>query len=214
MVPRRRSETCATRMRRRIVPACRCGLAGAVWSAYGRSMQRQLLPLLFAVAVAVSSVPAEPQPSTAPGQPRRGPPPAPPESTQFDFWVGAWNVYNPAGVKVGENVIEKISSNWGLLENWTNANGVPGKSLNSYNITKQMWQQFWVGSGGVLELSGGLENGAMVMKGEGVGANGAKIVNRITWTPNADGTVRQHWETSNDEGKTWTTSFDGLYRKR
>ena len=35
---------------------------------------------------------------------------------------------------------------------------------------------------------------------------------RITWTPNADGSVRQHWETSTDDGKTWKTSFDGLYR--
>lgn len=32
---------------------------------------------------------------------------------------------------------------------------------------------------------------------------------RITWTPNADGTVRQHWEQSTDGGKTWTTAFDG-----
>ena len=36
---------------------------------------------------------------------------------------------------------------------------------------------------------------------------------RIAWTPNADGTVRQLWESSKDDGKTWTVSFDGLYRK-
>ncbi len=35
----------------------------------------------------------------------------------------------------------------------------------------------------------------------------------ITWTPNADGSVRQHWETSED-GKTWKTAFDGLYTPR
>ena len=28
----------------------------------------------------------------------------------------------------------------------------------------------------------------------------------------ADGTVRQHWETSGDGGATWATAFDGLYR--
>ena len=36
---------------------------------------------------------------------------------------------------------------------------------------------------------------------------------RITWTPNADGSVRQRWETSTDDGKTWTVAFDGIYRK-
>jgi hypothetical protein len=27
------------------------------------------------------------------------------------------------------------------------------------------------------------------------------------------GKVRQHWESSADDGKTWTTAFDGLYAK-
>ncbi|CAN5170593.1 hypothetical protein BH11PSE14_BH11PSE14_24070 [soil metagenome] len=35
---------------------------------------------------------------------------------------------------------------------------------------------------------------------------------RITWTPNADGSVRQFWESSSDDGKRWTTAFDGLYK--
>jgi hypothetical protein len=29
-----------------------------------------------------------------------------------------------------------------------------------------------------------------------------------------DGRVRQHWETSKDGGATWTTAFDGYYRRR
>jgi hypothetical protein len=36
--------------------------------------------------------------------------------------------------------------------------------------------------------------------------------NRITWTPHPDGSVRQLWEQSTDEGKTWQVAFDGLYR--
>jgi hypothetical protein len=37
---------------------------------------------------------------------------------------------------------------------------------------------------------------------------------RLTFFNNPDGTVRQLWESSNDEGKTWQVAFDGLYRKR
>ena len=32
-------------------------------------------------------------------------------------------------------------------------------------------------------------------------------------TPNADGSVRQHWESADSSGK-WTTAFDGLYTKK
>ena len=34
---------------------------------------------------------------------------------------------------------------------------------------------------------------------------------RITWSKNADGTVRQLWESSTDGGTTWTVAFDGTY---
>jgi hypothetical protein len=45
-------------------------------------------------------------------------------------------------------------------------------------------------------------------------ASGKMVVNRISWTPQAEGTVRQHWETSTDGGKSWTTAFDGRYARK
>jgi hypothetical protein len=147
--------------------------------------------------------------------PAQTPPPAlPPESRQFDFWLGEWDVTNPAGKPAGTSRIVSIAAGAGLLENWTGATGFTGRSLNAWNAAKKQWQQFWVGGGGgVLELSGGLVNGSMVLTGENQ-VNGARRFERITWTPNADGTVRQHWEQSADDGKTWTTAFNGLYRKK
>ena len=38
-------------------------------------------------------------------------------------------------------------------------------------------------------------------------------VQRITWTQEGD-EVRQVWETSTDDGATWTVAFDGRYRRR
>lgn len=143
-------------------------------------------------------------------------PPAPPsEARQFDFWIGEWEVFSPDGKKAGENVIEKMADGWGLLENWTGAGGYTGKSLNTWMPHKKQWQQFWIGVGGALELSGGLNGkGEMVLAGRTTGRDGRETVNRITWTPNPDGTVRQHWQTSIDAGAAWTTVFDGLYRKK
>jgi hypothetical protein len=139
--------------------------------------------------------------------PPPAPPPPPPETKQFDFWLGEWEVTNPAGKIAGANRIEAMANGRGLLENWTGAGGYSGKSLNAWNAAKKRWQQFWVGSDGtVLELSGGLDaQGRMAL---------ADAANRITWTPNADGTVRQFWETTKDGGKTWTVAFDGLYRRK
>lgn len=152
--------------------------------------------------------------STGLAQAPKGPPPAPPETRQFDFWVGEWEVTTPDGKPAGTNKIERIAKDRGLLENWTGAGGGEGKSLNAYNAAKRQWQQFWVGANGaVVELSGGLDaQGNMVLAGESRGPNPG--LHRITWTPKADGTVRQLWESSTDEGKTWKVAFDGLYRRK
>lgn len=144
------------------------------------------------------------------------PPPSslPTESAQFDFWVGEWEVTAKSGKVIGHSRVEKIANGWGLLENWESA-GFPGKSINAWNPAKKCWQQFWVGSdGSILELHGGLAaDGSMVIRGPSPGRAGGDVLNRITYTPNPDGTVRQHWEISSDDGAGWTTSFDGLYHR-
>ncbi len=73
---------------------------------------------------------------------------------------------------------------------------------------------FWVGSdGGVLTLLGEYQNNKMILTGETQSA-GKKIWDRITWHNNVDHTVRQVWDRSEDDGKTWSNSFDGLYTKK
>ena len=39
------------------------------------------------------------------------------------------------------------------------------------------------------------------------------VWNRMTFTRNADGSVRQHGEQSADSGATWTTQYDFTYRR-
>lgn len=142
------------------------------------------------------------------------PPVLPPESHQFDFWIGDWAVTTPDGKPAGSNKIEPIAQGAGLLENWAGAGGGDGKSLNVYNRANKQWQQFWLGAGGgVLELAGGIVGGNMVLTGEHK-VRGQSTMEKITWTPNPDGSVRQHWEQSTDGGKNWTDAFDGIYRRK
>ena len=53
----------------------------------------------------------------------------------------------------------------------------------------------------------------MVLAGTRRGRNGKPVTDRITFTPRPDGSVRQWWQASRDGGATWTTVFDGIYRR-
>jgi hypothetical protein len=140
---------------------------------------------------------------------------AAPEYRQFDFWAGDWNV-TQNGKRAGTNRIEKILGGCALLEHWEGAGGSRGNSLNYYDAVRHVWHQTWIDNQGApLELEGKLEGDNMVLTGNAQDpASGAGVINRLTWTPRPDGTVRQHWETSADGGKTWQTAFDGLYARR
>ena len=178
-------------------------------------MQPHAIPLIrlsvFVAALSAISLVAQ-SPSTP-----AAPPSPPPVNHEFDFWLGDWNVTTPDGKPAGTNRIESVSNGRGLLEDWVGdpaVGGGNGKSLNAYNLSKKEWQQFWIGSGGgVLELSGGLVGGKMVLTGSHV-VRGATLNERISYTPNGDGSVRQVWDQSRDGGKTWTNVFDGIYRRK
>ena len=167
------------------------------------SLQRLLLiSVVAALHFTVSqAAPAQPAPCSAP------------EYRQFDFWLGDWDVTNPAGKAAGHNHITSEYGGCVLQEHWTGAGGSVGSSFNIYDPVRKVWHQTWVDNAGtLLEIEGGLKDGSMVMSGEQLQPDGKKLLNRITWTPK-DGKVRQFWETSADGGKTWQVSFDGLYAK-
>ena len=134
------------------------------------------------------------------------------EHDRFDFWVGEWDVFGPDGAKAGTNVIEKRDGGCTLLETWNGASGVTGTSINFYDERRGRWHQTWMGSGGgALYMDGGLdEDGAMVLEID----PDLSPWSRVTWTPNDDGSVRQHWQVSKDGGETWETAFDGTYVRR
>jgi len=138
-----------------------------------------------------------------------------PEHRQFDFWIGEWNVLNPAGDQVGTSSILNVAEGCIILENWTNLQGQTGKSLNFYNSVKGKWQQTWVGhDGDVLELAGEYKDGAMLFTGETIDSTGKKTLEKLTFFNLSAERVRQLWQQSTDGGKTWMVVFDGLYIRR
>jgi hypothetical protein len=136
------------------------------------------------------------------------------KSNQFDFWVGDWDV-TAGGQPAGHNRIEAILDGCVIQENWTGTSGSKGTSLNFYNPTTDEWEQFWVWRNGTkIHTKGQFTDGKMILQGEATNIQGVTTLNRITWSENDDGTVRQFWEVSSDGGETWTVGFDGLYTRK
>ena len=134
----------------------------------------------------------------------------------FDFWLGEWEVFNNEGALVGTNSIAKEQTGCVIRENWKSANGqFTGGSTNFYNSQTKEWQQLWIDNAGShLLLSGGREGNQMILSSKEIPReNDEPYINRITWTHNEDGTVRQLWEILAG-GKVINIAFDGLYRKK
>jgi hypothetical protein len=146
-----------------------------------------------------------------------------PETRQFDFWIGDWDVtpfQAPPGPRVpllGTNRIEAILEHCVLMENWSGGGPAPsaGKSMNYYDISRRQWRQIWVADGGgSLDYAGGFRDGAMRFEGWALAPNGSRVLQKLTFFPIHRDTVRQLFETSADSGRTWQPGFDGRYTRR
>jgi hypothetical protein len=178
-------------------------------------MNQTPLQFLAFVVLSLTAASAQTTPSPAPAAPS-APPPActAPEHRQFDFWLGSWTVRSPDGKITGTSEISRAARDCAILEQWKDARGLPGTSINYYDPETKHWHQLWVGGGGtILKLEGEFKNGAMVLEGESDDPRQAKPVkNRITWTPMPKGKVKQQWQNSED-GEAWTTVFVGIYSR-
>jgi hypothetical protein len=137
-----------------------------------------------------------------------------PAHREFDFWLGEWEVHTPDGKLAGTNRIEREHDGCVLHEQYATSRGYSGESLNIYDASRKVWHKTWVDtSGTLLLLEGNLRDGSMILEGRLRGADGQVTRQRITWTPNADGSVRQFWEATDAKGQ-WSTVFNGRYTRK
>jgi len=157
--------------------------------------------MILAVALQAATPPA--QPSACAG----------PDHGQFDFWVGEWDVTRTGSDQlVAHSRIEKLYGGCAVRENWMPLKGTGGGSLSSYYEGR--WRQTWVDSSNSrVEFTGGLVDGTMVLLGDWKGVNGPgkDALVRMSYSRNADGSVRQLGEQSTDHGLSWSTGFDFTY---
>lgn len=136
-----------------------------------------------------------------------------PEYREFDFWIGEWAPQNAQGVTVATSSIQLILGSCIIFENW-NTPVSSGKSFNLYDARDGKWHQTWVDArGNMTHYVGGIVDGTMVLTSD-TAVNGRKTMARMTFSKLPDGNVRQHGESSVDEGKTWRTTFDFKYVRK
>jgi len=133
--------------------------------------------------------------------------------SEFDFWLGEWEVHDAAGNFAGTNRIERVEHGCLITETWTGGSGSTGFSINYLDLTDGKWVQVWNSAGGSqINYRGGLTEDGMLLVGQiHYVANGKTAPFRGLWTMLPDGRVRQFFEQSNDGGETWVTWFEGFY---
>lgn len=138
-----------------------------------------------------------------------------PVFSEFDFWVGEWDVHGTSGALAGHNRISSEQHGCLLEENWQSASGGTGTSVNYVDKSTGEWVQIWNDSGGSqIHIRGGMTTDGMLLTGTiHYVANGSTLPFRGLWTPLPDGRVRQFFEQSNDDGVSWTPWFEGFYSR-
>lgn len=136
------------------------------------------------------------------------------EHRQLDFWVGQWDVYRTGSEElVGRTRIERVFNDCGIREDWSPFDMNAGGSLSNYDLATGRWRQTWIDSTGErIDYAGGLESGRMVLVARRAPRfDPRQRLSRVTlWREG--GTVRQLGESSLDDGRNWTTSYDYTYR--
>lgn len=145
-----------------------------------------------------------------------------PEFRQFDFWIGEWEAFNPKGQKAGDSKISRILDSCVILEEWTSATvqrglRYSGKSFNSYDPRRKNWKQYWLDNTGgwTFYNKGWFDQNKIIFETENIQVNDTlQVKQRLTFYDLGKDKVRQHGESSNDNGNTWKTSYDLEYRRK
>ena len=90
-----------------------------------------------------------------------------PECSQFDFWLGEWNLtWNDTSK--GNNSVRRILNDCVINENFSDpATNYMGMSWSMYDLNKKEWKQTWVDSqNGYIVLTGKYDNGEMILSGD------------------------------------------------
>lgn len=147
-----------------------------------------------------------------------------PESRQFDFWLGEWDLSWPAEqaggqpgeMMTGTNRIERLFGPCAIEESFSTADGsFRGRSLSVYDVGAGLWRQTWVDSqAAYLIFTGGMGDGKMILATEPVGDDGREMINRMVFADITAVSLNWSWQRSEDGGDSWQDRWTISYRRQ
>ena len=141
------------------------------------------------------------------------------EASQFNFWVGDWDL-TWSDTLHGTNHVEKLFGNCTVHENFKDPKtNFLGQSWSVYNANDRQWQQTWVDNrGGYIGLTGGMVGDSLILTTPektvptSTSPSG-KIINRMVYYNITPGSFEWSWEASTDGGKNWKQNWLIHYKR-
>jgi hypothetical protein len=118
---------------------------------------------------------------------------------------GTWRVHRGTGEGAPATAtIVKTMGTCLVEERIVGPGGYRGISFNTYDVFTQRWTRTYADNAGQwLFLTGGLQDGKMVLEGTRPTADGREALVRVVWDAVSAGHVDQRWSVSLDGGETW-----------
>jgi hypothetical protein len=118
----------------------------------------------------------------------------------------------------GENSITKTMNGHVIHEQFkiqTGASaGFEGESWSMFDAPGGNWKQTWVdNSGSYLDFIGNITNGARIFERTTI-KNGQKVIARMVFKDVEKEKFTWDWESSTDEGQTWTLNWEIFYTRK
>lgn len=140
------------------------------------------------------------------------------EARQFDFWLGEWDLSwtdKDGSMKSGSNRISKLFGECNIKEEFSDAEGkFKGTSVSTYIPSEKIWKQTWVDNqGSYLDFVGEFKDGKMTLSRK-TERNGKPLFQRMIFYNITKKALTWNWESSTDNGKTWTVAWKINYTRK
>jgi hypothetical protein len=137
-------------------------------------------------------------------------------NTQFDFWIGKWDLYSE-GSMMGTNTVDTILEGNAIEENFVEFPPDPfhGKSWTTFNAVTQKWEQTTVDNKGHHSFfTGEFKNDTMTLVRDFLNAKGEKRKQRMLFYNIAPNGLEWNFAVSANDGKTWATLYMVVYKRK
>lgn len=145
---------------------------------------------------------------------------AAPEASQFDFWLGTWELTwkDSSGKELhGNNLITKDLGGCVIHERFSDSEQkFRGESWSVWNPARKIWQQTWVDNSGsyLAPLTGGMSDGRMELTMERINPQGQAVLFRMVFFNITYNTFDWEWKRSKDKGTTWEVLWSIHYKRK